>query len=85
VVKPHRIHIIADYGVPSTRKEKLASRIVGAIEYFTMEEHKKNYLDYMKRGGIPAIVKKNHLSVVERRTFYAGAIEMVAARYEATR
>ena len=85
VVKPEGMYILADYGIPSTRKEKLASRIVGAIECFTIEEHKKNYLDYMKRGGIPAIVKKNHLSVVERRTFYAGAIEMVAARYEATR
>lgn len=81
VVKPEGMYILADYGIPSTRKERLASRMVGMIEHFAMEEHKKNYLNYMKLGGIHAFVKKHRLSVVENRTFYAGTIEMVAARW----
>lgn len=80
VVKSEGIYIIVDYGVPSTRKEKMASCMVGALEYFAVEEHKNNYLTYMKLGGIPSFVKRHRLSVVEKHTFYAGALEMVVAQ-----
>ncbi len=80
IVRDEGMIIITDYGMPSTFKGKIVELLIKIIENLALEDHKKNYRGYMKRGAMDSVIEENDLSIIERHKFYFGVIETIVAK-----
>lgn len=80
IVRHDGMIVMTDYGIPSTFKGKIVELPLKIIENLALEDHKKNYRRYMKRGALDFIIEENELSVIERHKFYFGVIETIVAK-----
>ncbi len=78
VVKKEGNFIFIDFQVPLPKS--LYSYFIKAIEYFAGRDHFEYFKDYLERGGLSEILKKNQLFIEKREYTKNGIIEMIKAR-----
>lgn len=80
ITKDDGIMVITDYGVPYSTKGKIADLLVKIIENLAVEEHRKNYYEYVERGSLDAIIKNQNFFILEKRQFYFGTVETIVIK-----
>ncbi len=63
--------IITDYA----SSKNFASFVIRVIETFAKEEHKRNYFNFMKEGGIETVIKNLKVDIEEEKNYFRGAIK----------
>lgn len=75
IVKRQGIIIITDYDYAKHIKGKLAEGIINIIESFAKPLHRNHYYEFMNKGGLETIVKKQKNKILESYLFYNGSIK----------
>jgi ubiquinone/menaquinone biosynthesis C-methylase UbiE len=79
VLAPGGRIVLVDFERPWDAASRLASIYVSVIERLAGRRHFRNGRDFLKRGGLRAVLKENGLREVERRDIAAGTCAIVIA------
>ncbi len=77
VLTPGGKLIVFDYVAPKNWRCALGLALLGFLERIAGEEHFKNFVRFIRTGGIDQFLKAFPLKVIRSRTYYLGALRLV--------
>ncbi len=81
ITRPAGVVLLLDHGVASGMAGKITHLLTQIPERLAGKKHYKNYLEFMKRGGLQGLLLSwPNLEQVEKKNFYSGNLVLLAAR-----
>jgi ubiquinone/menaquinone biosynthesis C-methylase UbiE len=79
VLAPGGSIVVVDFEKPWDSASRIANLYVSAIERLVGRQHFRNRRDFLRRGGLRALLRENNLRETERRDIAAGTCAVVLA------
>jgi ubiquinone/menaquinone biosynthesis C-methylase UbiE len=81
LLSPEGKIILVDFEKPWNRKSRLASLFISSIERMAGREHYRNSRQFLKAGGLQALVKTNRLRPTEKHAIELASSSIVVAEF----
>ena len=81
VLSPEGKIILVDFEIPWNRRSRLGSLFISSIERMAGGEHYRNSRQFLKAGGLQALIQANRLRPVERRALEPASSSIVVAEF----
>ncbi len=81
VLSPEGKIILVDFEMPWNRKSRWGSLFISSIERMAGREHYRNSRQFLKAGGLQALIQTNRLHPVERRALEPASSSIVVAEF----
>ena len=81
LIKKNGLIFITDYGLGTSFSGKIANNIIKIIESFANKNHRDNYFSFIKHNGIDMFSSWDNLQVIDKKSYFSGALETIIVRF----
>jgi ubiquinone/menaquinone biosynthesis C-methylase UbiE len=81
VLSPEGKIILVDFEIPWNRKSRLGNLFISSIERMAGGEHYRNSRQFLKAGGLQALIQENRLHPVEKRALEPASSSIVVSEF----
>lgn len=74
IIRKNGIIIITDYDVGKHFKGRFSGTIIRIIESMANTSHRRNYFEFMNRGGLYKIMSTENIEILESFSFYGNTL-----------